>query len=97
MRDEELRRLSQEITRVFDWLRDHVRDDASALYGDFSSEEELAENLRNPVLTHDTALDCRIWYAEDGDGPHCLFSYLHSMRQLCENAHARNSGVLAIV
>ena len=97
LRDEELRRLSQEITRVFDWLGQHVRDLGMAMYGDFCSEEELVANVNNPVLSRDTALDRRIWYAEDGDGPHCLFSFLHSIRQLCENAYAKRAGVLLIV
>ena len=97
LRNESLDDLAQEITRLFDWLLEHISDEASAIFGDFCSQEELMENLRAPVLSRDTAMDRRIWYAEDGDGPHCLFSYLHSMRQLCKNASAQGAGVLLIV
>lgn len=97
LREEKLTALAQEITRMFDWLREHIGDKAVAIFSEFSSQEELMDNLLAPVLSRDTALDRRIWYAEEGDGPHCLFSYLHSMRQLCMNAHAQGAGVLLLV
>ncbi|WP_288392511.1 hypothetical protein [uncultured Herbaspirillum sp.] len=89
--------LATAIDRLFGWSSAHLGDLAQETFSDFCSAEELAAYLREPVLSSDPTSDQRIWYGEDGNGPHCLYSFLHSVRQLCLNAQRRDESLLLIV
>ncbi|QDD65885.1 hypothetical protein EJD96_17800 [Herbaspirillum seropedicae] len=89
--------LAQAIMEVFDWSGAHLDELAQDTFSDFCSAEELAGYISQPILTSAPSIDQRVWYAEEGDGPHCLYSFLHSLRQLCLNAQRKNESILLIV
>jgi TPR repeat protein len=86
------------ITALFDWSRSHQNElDGDILFGRFGSKEEVRETIAGAVVTKDLSLDDRVPYADDGDGPGYLYSFLASMRQLMRNTLASNRPLLYMV
>nr|WP_034336333.1 hypothetical protein [Herbaspirillum sp. B39] len=97
LQDQALPTLAEAITRLFDWSSAHVDELAEDTFSDLCSADELADDIHQPILTSAPASDPRVRYGEDGEGSHCLYSFLHSLRQLCMNARNKDESVLLIV
>ena len=63
----------------------------------FANEEDIKEALGNPVLTcSPSSWDAGVRYADDGDGPWCLFSFLVSLKRLIEIGLDNNKSLLYV-
>jgi hypothetical protein len=92
---EELKKAVSAIDHLFDWSMKNADILAHAdRLGYYATEAEIREAIASPVVSQNPSRDRDVPYSEDGDGPWCLYSWLHSVRVVLNTALRCNKCVL---
>jgi len=94
LKSDDLKRTIAAIDQLFIWSLNNLDViSKSTMLGGYD-REEVSEAITNPITSENPAGDENVTRGEDGDGPWFLYSWLHSVRQVCHTALLCDQAVL---